>query len=187
MKYLIIGLGNPGKEYAENRHNIGFKILDVLVGASNTCFKSKRYAEIAEIKYKARTLVLAKPSTYMNLSGKAVNYLLQKEKIPKNNLLILVDDLALPFGSIRIKQKGGDGGHNGLADIISVFGNSKFNRLRFGIGNDFSQGQQVDYVLGNWSEKEEKLLPERIDKCIEAVKNFSTIGIERTMNFFNKK
>ena len=186
MKYLIIGLGNPGQEYSETRHNIGFKVLDALAEASDTFFLHKRYADIAKIKFKGRVFVLVKPMTYMNLSGKAVNYWLTKEKIPIENMLIIVDDIALPFGTIRIKTKGSDGGHNGLADIISTLNNHNFNRLRFGIGDQFSQGSQVNYVLGEWSENEKKLLDGRINKVIQAVKSFSTIGINRTMNSFNK-
>ncbi len=187
MKYLIIGLGNPGKEYSDTRHNIGFKVLEAYAQAFDTFFLHERYADIAKIKYKGRILVLAKPMTYMNLSGKAVNYLLTKEKIPIENMLVIVDDLALPFGTIRIKQSGGAGGHNGLSDIISNLNSDIFNRLRFGIGDKFKGGGQTDYVLGNWSDEENKLLPERIDKMIGAIKNFSSIGIERTMNFFNLK
>ena len=187
MKYLIIGLGNPGAEYAETRHNIGFKVLDTFAKASDTPFLHTRYADTAKVKFKGRTFVLAKPMTYMNLSGKAVHYWMQKEKIAPENMLIIVDDLALPFGTVRIKKNGGDGGHNGLSDIISILGTNNFNRLRFGIGNEFSRGHQVDYVLGKWSEIEKKLLDERIKKVIQAIKNFGTIGINRTMNFFNEK
>ena len=187
MKYLIVGLGNPGYEYAQNRHNIGFKILETLALKEGLHFENKRLAAVAQFKYKARILVCIKPSTYMNLSGKAVNYWLNAENIPIENMLVLTDDLAIPFGSIRIKQKGGAGGHNGLTDIILQTQTEQFARLRFGIGSEFSKGQQVDYVLGNWSDKENTVLPERLDKCIEAVKSFATIGIERTMNFFNDK
>ena len=187
MKYLIIGLGNPGTEYSETRHNIGFKVLDAFAKASDTFFVSGRYADTAKVKFKGRTIVLAKPMTFMNLSGKAVNYWLQKEKIPIENMMIIVDDLALDFGTIRIKTKGGDGGHNGLTDIIEVLGHQNFNRLRFGIGNSFSRGNQVDFVLGEWSEDEKKLLPERLKKVIGSIKNFTTVGIARTMNFSNEK
>jgi peptidyl-tRNA hydrolase, PTH1 family len=187
VKYLIIGLGNIGTEYANTRHNIGFQVIDHLVKDENVLFKTERYANVTQIKYKGRILVLCKPTTYMNLSGKAVNYWLQKENIPIENLLIVVDDLALSFGTIRIKKKGSDAGHNGLNDIISTLGHNEFNRLRFGIGNEFSKGAQIDFVLGGWSEEDQKLLPERLDKMCEAIKSFVTIGIDRTMNYFNGK
>ena len=187
MKYLIVGLGNPGTEYANTRHNIGFKVLDAFAEASEIQFEHKRYADVAKVKYKGRIFVLAKPMTFMNLSGKAVDYWIKKEKVPIEKVLIIVDDLAISFGTIRIKNKGGDGGHNGLKDIIAVLGHQNFNRLRFGIGNSFSKGRQVDYVLDKWSETEEKLLPERLKQMTGAIKNFGTIGITRTMNFFNKK
>jgi peptidyl-tRNA hydrolase, PTH1 family len=187
VKYLIIGLGNIGAEYANTRHNIGFQVIDHLVKDENVLFKTERFANVAQIKYKGRILVLCKPTTYMNLSGKAVNYWLQKENIPIENLLIVVDDLALSFGTIRIKKKGSDAGHNGLNDIITTLGHNEFNRLRFGIGNEFSRGAQIDFVLGGWSEEDQKLLPERLDKMCEAIKSFVTIGIDRTMNYFNGK
>jgi peptidyl-tRNA hydrolase, PTH1 family len=187
VKYLIIGLGNIGEEYANTRHNIGFQVIDHLVKDENVLFKTERYANVAQIKYKGRILVLCKPTTYMNLSGKAVNYWLQKENVPIENLLVVVDDLALSFGTIRIKKKGSDAGHNGLNDIISTLGHNEFNRLRFGIGNEFSRGAQIDFVLGGWSEDDQKLLPERLDKMCEAIKSFVTIGIDRTMNYFNGK
>lgn len=187
MKYLIAGLGNIGDQYKNTRHNIGFKILDALSGASNVNFSSGRYGDIAELKYKSRLLVLLKPSTFMNLSGNAIRYWLNKEKIPVENLLIIVDDLALPLGKIRIRQRGSDGGHNGLLSIIQVLGHQNFARLRFGIGNNFESGRQVNYVLGEWSEEEEKILHNRILLCEESIKSFVTIGIEQTMNFFNNK
>ncbi|HSO89386.1 MAG TPA: aminoacyl-tRNA hydrolase [Draconibacterium sp.] len=187
MKYLIAGLGNIGAEYKNTRHNIGFQILDALAGASNISFNDKRYGFVAEYKYKARTFILLKPSTYMNLSGRAVAYWLQKESIELSNLLVLVDDLALPFGTIRVRAKGGAGGHNGLENINQVLGRNDYARLRFGIGDNFHKGFQVDYVLGDWSREEEKELPAKIDTCIEIINSFGTIGTERTMNFFNKK
>ena len=187
MKYLIVGLGNPGAEYSETRHNIGFKVLDAFAEQADASFKHSRYADVVKVKHKGRIFVLAKPMTFMNLSGKAVNYWMNKEKIPIEKVLIIVDDLAIPFGTIRIKNKGGDGGHNGLKDIIAVLGHQNFNRLRFGIGASFSKGRQVDYVLDNWSETEAKLLPERLKQMVGAIKNFGTIGITRTMNYFNKK
>lgn len=187
MKYLIAGLGNIGAEYKNTRHNIGFQILDALAGASNISFSDKRYGFIAEYKYKARTFILLKPTTYMNLSGRSVAYWLQKEDIEISNLLVLVDDLALPFGTIRVRAKGGAGGHNGLENINQVLGRNDYARLRFGIGDNFHKGFQVDYVLGEWSREEQKELPAKIDTCIEIVNSFGTIGTERTMNFFNKK
>lgn len=185
VKYLIVGLGNIGDKYSETRHNIGFKILDFIAEKNNLNFEQKRLAYIAESKFKGRKLIYCKPTTYMNLSGKAVNYWLQKEKIPMSNLLIIVDDLALTFGTIRIKKKGSDAGHNGLIDIIKSLGHQNFNRLRFGIGGEFSKGQQVDYVLGKWSAMEKEKLPERLEKMSEAIKSFISIGIDRTMNFYN--
>jgi PTH1 family peptidyl-tRNA hydrolase len=187
MKYLIVGLGNPGEKYTDTRHNIGFKVLDAFAEASDLFFEHKRYADVVKLKFKGRIFVLIKPMTYMNLSGKAVDYWMKKEKIDAERMMVIVDDLALSFGTVRIKDKGGDGGHNGLKDIISVLGHQNFIRLRFGIGNNFRKGGQVDFVLDEWSEDEKKLLPERIKKVIGAVKNFGTIGIERTMNFFNAK
>lgn len=187
MKYLIAGLGNIGKEYENTRHNIGFKILDALASASNIIFEDKRYGFISHYKYKSRTFILLKPATFMNLSGKAVNYWLKKEKIPIENLLVLVDDISLPFGTIRLRYKGGDGGHNGLKSINDLLNSQKYARLRFGIGDDFPQGYQVDYVLSNWSKQEEELLSEKLDSCIEIIYAFGTIGVERTMNLFNKK
>ena len=186
MKYLIAGLGNIGKEYEITRHNIGFKILDALADASNISFMDKRYGMVAEYKYKARTFILLKPSTYMNLSGRAVNYWLNKEKIPTENLLVLVDDIALDFGVLRVRAKGGDGGHNGLNSIAQNIGNN-YARLRFGIGNDFHSGFQSDYVLSEWTKEEQKELPFKYNDCIDIIHSFGTIGIERTMNFFNKR
>lgn len=187
MKYLIVGLGNPGSEYAETRHNIGFKVLDALAEASNTVFIPGRLGDIAEIKHKGRTLVLVKPSTYMNLSGKAVNYWMQQEKIPAERMVIVTDDLALPFGKMRLKGKGSDGGHNGLKNINAVLNSQQYPRLRFGIGADFQKGQQVDYVLGQWSEEELKTLEERIKIASEAILAFTTMGLPRTMNMFNNR
>ena len=187
MKYLIAGLGNIGSEYKNTRHNIGFQILDALAGASNISFSDKRYGFVSEYKYKSRRFVLLKPTTYMNLSGRAVNYWLQKEKIPVEKLLVLVDDIALPFGTIRLRAKGGPGGHNGLINISDILGHNNYARLRFGIGDNFHQGFQVDYVLSEWTNDEQKLLPEKIDNCVEMIESFGTIGVERTMNFFNKR
>ncbi len=187
MKYLIAGLGNIGPEYKNTRHNIGFQILDALAEASNISFNDKRYGFVAEYKFKARTFILLKPSTFMNLSGRAVNYWMQKENIDIGNVLVLVDDIALPFGTIRLRAKGSDGGHNGLKNITQVLGRNDYARLRFGIGDNFHKGFQVDYVLSDWDKEEQKEMPEKLDYCIEMIKSFGTIGIERTMNFFNKK
>lgn len=187
MKYLIVGLGNIGPEYFHTRHNIGFKILDALAEASNVVFKDGRRAFVAEMKHKGRTLILIKPTTYMNLSGRAVNYWLKKENIPIENLMVLTDDLALPFGKIRIRAKGGDAGHNGLKNINETLGTTNYARLRFGIGKEFEHGQQIDYVLGEWDQGELDLLPERIKCCISALKSFPFVGIQRTMNEFNNK
>ncbi len=187
MKYLIAGLGNIGPEYKNTRHNIGFQILDALAESSNICFNDHRYGFTSEYKFKGRTFVLLKPSTYVNLSGRAVNYWLKQEKIPIENLLVLVDDLALPFGRLRLKAKGSHGGHNGLRNISEVLGRDDYARLRFGIDDNFHPGFQVDYVLSSWTQAEMKLLPEKFDTCIEIIQSFGTIGIERTMNYFNKK
>ena len=188
MKYLIVGLGNIGQEYENTRHNIGFMILDALAKASNVIFdQNKRYGAIAEIKIKNKQLILLKPSTYMNLSGNAVRYWLQKENIPVENLLILVDDLALSFGSLRLKTKGSDAGHNGLKHIQETLGSQQYNRLRFGIGNDFPTGRQIDYVLGSFSLEEQELLSERIEKAMEIVKSFCLAGVNIAMNQYNNK
>lgn len=187
MKYLIVGLGNIGAEYAETRHNIGFKVLDALAEASNTVFTSARYGAVAEMRHKGRTLVLLKPSTYMNLSGKAVRYWLEQEKIPRENLLVVSDDIALPFGTLRMRPKGSAGGHNGLKNIAELLGSEEYARMRFGVGGDFARGHQVDYVLGEWTDDERRALPERLKLFGDAVRSFATIGCERTMNLYNKK
>jgi PTH1 family peptidyl-tRNA hydrolase len=187
LKYLIAGLGNIGDEYQDTRHNIGFTILDTLAGVSNIAFLDKRYGSIAEYRFKGRTFLLLKPSTYMNRSGLAIDYWLKNQKIPLENLLVLVDDLALPFGVARIRPKGGDGGHNGLSSIIQVIGSPEFARVRFGIGNNFFSGQQVNYVLSKWNAEEKKALPEKIEACIEILKSFGTVGLELTMTKFNSK
>jgi PTH1 family peptidyl-tRNA hydrolase len=185
VKYLIVGLGNIGPEYANTRHNIGFRILDAFAEASNIFFESKRYGDIAEYKYKSRTYILLKPSTYMNLSGKAVNYWLQKSKLEVKNMLVIVDDLALPFGHLRMRIKGGDGGHKGLKSINEVLGHHNYTRMRFGISSTFVEGQQVDYVLSPFTPEEEEILPERFIVTKNLIESFGTIGAERTMNFFN--
>lgn len=187
MKYLIVGLGNIGAEYAETRHNIGFKVLDALAGASNTLFTTGRYGAVAEMRHKGRTLVLLKPSTYMNLSGKAVRYWLDQEKIPIENLLVISDDIALPFGTLRMRPKGSAGGHNGLKNISELLGHEDYARIRFGVGGEFARGQQVDYVLGEWGDEERRALPDRLKLFGDAILSFTTLGAERTMNLFNKK
>ncbi len=187
MKYLIAGLGNIGAEYAETRHNIGFKVLDALAGASNTLFTTGRYGDVAELKHKGRTLLLLKPSTYMNLSGKAVRYWMEAERIAPENLLVISDDIALPFGTLRLRAKGSAGGHNGLKNIAELLGTEDFARMRFGVGGDFPRGHQVDYVLGEWTEDERAALPERLKTFGDAVLSFATIGLARTMNEYNKK
>lgn len=184
MKYLVFGLGNKGAEYENTRHNIGFEVVNYMAEKAGKEFQSAKLAHRAEIKYKGRIIVLIKPTTYMNLSGKAVNFWMQKEKVKADKIIVIVDDLALPFGTIRIKAKGSAGGHNGIENINNTIG-GKYPRIRFGIGNEFSKGKQVDYVLGKWSNNEKKQLPERIEKISEAVKSFTTIGLERTMNYFN--
>lgn len=186
-KFLIVGLGNIGEEYENTRHNIGFKILDTLAKENKLKFSVDKLASIATYKFKGKTLVLIKPSTYMNLSGKAVNYWMQAEKIPKENILILTDDLALPFGSVRMKGKGSDGGHNGLKSIQETLASSEYVRLRFGVGNEFSKGKQVDYVLGKWDAEEQKALEPRIKLAIEMIQGFATIGLQRTMSAYNNK
>ena len=187
MKYLIAGLGNIGDEYRNTRHNIGFKILDAMAQASNISFTDRRYGAVTSVKYKGRDLILLKPSTFMNLSGNAVNYWLQKEKIPVENLLVIVDDIALPLGSIRMRPKGSDGGHNGLAHITTILGNHDYPRIRFGIGNGFHKGSQIDFVLGLWTPQEEKVVSERIPIAIEMIKSFAFAGLELTMTAFNKE
>ena len=185
MKYLITGLGNIGKEYENTRHNIGFTILDALAEASNVVFVEKRYGAITEFKFKGRVFVLLKPNTYVNLSGKAVNYWLTKTRVPMEKLLIIADDLSLPFGTLRLRPKGSDAGHNGLANITQVLGHQNYARLRFGIGNGFEKGQQANYVLGEWTQEEWMKLPERLNKTIEITKAFGTMGIQQTMNLYN--
>lgn len=186
MKYLIAGLGNIGPEYELTRHNIGFLILDRIADNHKIDFKTERLADRAELKYKGRQLHFIKPNTYMNLSGKAIAYWLQELKIPKENLLVLVDDIALPFGTLRMRTKGSAAGHNGLKNIELILNGQDYSRLRFGIGNTFSKGQQVDFVLSNFSKEEINELPALMDKAAEMVYSFCTIGPERTMNFHNQ-
>ena len=184
-KYLIVGLGNPGIKYKDTRHNIGFKVLDELAKDKGASFETEKLGDIARFRFKGRTFVLLKPNTFMNLSGKAVNYWLQKEKIELHNSLCITDDLNLDFGAIRIKAKGSAGGHNGLKSIIEVLGRQDFPRLRFGVAANFSKGKQVDYVLGEWNKEEIRFLPELIDKSARAAVSFGAAGIGNTMNQFN--
>ncbi|HNV29414.1 MAG TPA: aminoacyl-tRNA hydrolase [Cyclobacteriaceae bacterium] len=186
MKYLIAGLGNIGPEYELTRHNIGFLILDRIADNHKIDFKTERLADRAELKYKGRQLHFIKPNTYMNLSGKAIAYWLQELKIPKENLLVIVDDIALPFGTLRMRTKGSAAGHNGLKNIELLLNGQDYSRLRFGIGNTFSKGQQIDFVLSNFSKEEIAELPALMDKAAEMVYSFCTIGPERTMNFHNQ-
>ncbi|MBK3518182.1 aminoacyl-tRNA hydrolase [Carboxylicivirga sp. N1Y132] len=187
MKYLVVGLGNIGDEYAQTRHNVGFEVLEAIAKNNEAQFKDERYGAVTTYKFKSRQIVLLKPNTYVNLSGRAINYWMQKEKIPLSNVLVVVDDLALPFGSLRLKTKGGDAGHNGLKSIQSTLGTASYSRLRFGIGNKFSKGRQVDFVLGKWSDEEWSGLLERVKVVEDIVKAFVTIGAARTMSQYNNK
>ena len=187
MKFLVAGLGNIGPEYELTRHNIGFLTLDRLADNHKIDFITGRLADKAEFKFKGKQLHLIKPNTYMNLSGKAIAYWLQELKIPKENLLVVVDDIALPFGSLRLRQKGSSAGHNGLKNVELMLGGQDYARLRMGIGSDFSKGQQIDFVLSKFEKEEFKALPSVMDKSIEMILSLCTIGVERTMNFFNKK
>ncbi|WP_459210541.1 aminoacyl-tRNA hydrolase [Aquimarina rhabdastrellae] len=186
-KFLIVGLGNIGPKYSSTRHNIGFKVLDALAKEEDLTFETQKLGDLTTYKFKGRTFLLLKPNTYMNLSGKAVKYWMDKEKVPLENVLIITDDINIPFGTIRIKAKGSAGGHNGLKDIEAKLNTSKYTRFRFGVGADFGRGKQVDYVLGEWSTEEEAALPERYDKAIAAIKSFGTAGLSNTMNMFNGK
>ena len=186
MKYLIVGLGNMGAEYDGTRHNVGFEVIDFLAKEKEVDFKHETLGDMAEVKHKGRTFVLLKPSTFMNLSGKAVRYWLQKKKIQPDNLLVIVDDLHLPFGKLRLRGKGSDGGHNGIKDINQLIG-SKYARLRIGIGNEFSKGRQSNFVLGKWSQEEQEALPAILKEAAVTVKSFGAIGLARTMSQHNKK
>lgn len=186
-KFLIVGLGNIGEQYHDTRHNIGFAILDALALSEKVTFENEKLGARTKFRFKGRTFVLLKPATYMNLSGKAVKYWLTKEKIPIENLLIVCDDLNLPFGSFRVKAKGSDGGHNGLKDINLILQNQQYARFRFGVGSDFSKGRQSDFVLSKFADEEIKLLPERLDKALLVIKSFGTAGLNNTMNTFNGK
>ncbi|HHL57807.1 MAG: aminoacyl-tRNA hydrolase [Bacteroidetes bacterium] len=187
MKYLIAGLGNIGIEYANTRHNIGFVVADALCRELKGSFSVDRLASVCKVKYKGRTLVIIKPTTYMNLSGKSVKYWMEKEKIPVERTLVVLDDIALPPGMLRMKARGGDAGHNGLTDIILKLNTDVFPRLRIGIGNDFPKGYQSDYVLGQWTRAEEKLMIPQVEKAVETIKSFVTLGIDRTMTVYNNK
>lgn len=186
MKYLIVGLGNIGPEYKDTRHNIGFMIADELAKQEHSSFFHMRLANYTEFSFKGRKVHLIKPTTYMNLSGKALNYWMQDLKIPVENILVLVDELALPFGSIKIKPKGSAGGHNGLKSIEQALGHSNYSRLRFGVGDNFPKGRQVDYVLSGFDTEEQRELPTLIDRSVEMIKSFISVGTELTMTRFNK-
>lgn len=192
MKFLVVGLGNPGREYASTRHNVGFKVLDALLDlrsteVSNASFSTDRLGDVATIRVRGHQLVLLKPSTFMNLSGRAVDYWLKKEKIPVDNLLVVSDDIAIPFGTLRLRKSGSDGGHNGLKDIAAVLQTQGYARLRVGVGGDFARGHQVDYVLGEWGETELKTLPEVLAAAAKAVEDIAFMGIDRAMNTVNSK
>jgi len=186
-KFLIVGLGNIGAEYVNTRHNIGFKILDHFAKKENISFQASKLGDLAEFKIKGRTLLLLKPNTYMNLSGKAVKFWMEKENVEKENILVITDDLNLSFGTIRIKAKGSDGGHNGLKSIQSLLNTTEYPRFRFGISDEFKKGKQVDYVLGEWNDDEKIKLPERLDKSAEIIQSFALAGLANTMNEFNGK
>ena len=186
-KFIIVGLGNIGAEYVNTRHNIGFKVLDHLAKKENLEFQTVKLGSLAEYKLKGRTLLLLKPNTYMNLSGKAIKFWMDKENIPIENILVITDDLNLPFGTIRIRTKGSDGGHNGLKNTQQVLNTSNYPRFRFGISDEFKKGKQVDYVLGEWNDAEKASLPERLDVAAEIIRSFGTAGLENTMTAFNGK
>ena len=187
MKYLIAGLGNIGDEYANTRHNIGFIIADAIAGEAEAGFSSERYASVTRIRYRGKTLVVIKPSTYMNLSGKALRYWMDKENISPDRSLVITDDIALPTGTLRMRKKGGPGGHNGLENIIVTLGTEDFPRLRVGIGNEFAKGYQVDYVLGKWTQEEENIMIPKVKTAVEMVKSFVVSGIDHTMTEYNNK
>lgn len=187
MKFLIVGLGNIGPEYAHTRHNAGFDIVSKLAADAGADFESERYGDVARMRVKGRELVIIKPNTYMNLSGKAVRYWADREKVAPENILVIVDDLAIPTGSIRLKGKGSAGGHNGLKNITELLGTDAYPRLRFGIGNDFKRGQQIDFVLGGWDDDERDMVNERMALAAECIKSFVCIGLQLTMTQFNKK
>ncbi len=187
MKYLVVGLGNIGAEYQGTRHNIGFTVVDALVREAGVSFTTQRYGDVAQMRVKNQQLVVLKPSTYMNLSGEAVRYWAQKEKIALDHILVVVDDIALPFGTIRLRGKGADGGHNGLKSIDQLLGSQQYARLRFGVGNDFPRGAQIDYVLGHPTAQELSILPERAQMACEAIRAFCLSGLDFAMTHFNNK
>lgn len=187
MKYLIVGLGNIGVEYQNTRHNIGFNVVDAIAEKAGVTFSVDRYGAVAELRHRGHIVTLLKPSTYMNLSGKAVRYWLEATKTPLENLLVIVDDIALPFGTLRMRMKGSDGGHNGLKNINELLSTDSYSRIRFGIGGDFPRGYQVDHVLGEWTTEEQSKLPEHLKLFVEASLSFVSVGAQRTMNTFNKK
>ncbi|SHI64051.1 aminoacyl-tRNA hydrolase [Pseudozobellia thermophila] len=184
-KFLIVGLGNIGEKYEETRHNIGFKVLDALAEKEAFTFETQKLGDVGTLKIKGRSVLCLKPSTYMNLSGKALKYWMEKERIPLENVLVITDDINLAFGTFRLKTKGSDGGHNGLKDIQNVLQTTAYNRFRFGVGANFGKGRQVEYVLGEWGEEERKALPERLDRATELIKSFVFAGVKNTMNTFN--
>lgn len=186
-KFLIVGLGNIGPKYAETRHNIGFKIVDEIASMKEAAFETKKLGDVVAIKHKGKSILLLKPSTYMNLSGKAIKFYMQQEGIAIDQILVITDDLNLPFGTLRMKGKGTDGGHNGLKDTQVTLNTPKYPRLRFGISDDFSKGRQVDYVLGEWSDEERKSLPERLDTAAKMALSFTHAGLANTMNEYNGK
>lgn len=187
MKFLIVGLGNPGLEYKNTRHNIGFKVLDTIIESSNTSFTDDRYVKITLLKYRGKSFHLIQPMTFMNLSGKAVRYWMQKLNISVSNILVVTDDITLPFGTLRLRGKGSDGGHNGIKDINAVLGHSNYARLRFGVGSDYNKGRQADYVLSEWDKQEKIVLVERLEKAKDICLSFGVIGLTQTMNDFNGK
>lgn len=187
MKYLIVGLGNIGDEYANTRHNIGFIIADAMASEADAVFKSDRYASVTKIRYRGKIFVVIKPATYMNLSGKAIRYWMDKEKIPAERTLVITDDIALATGTLRMRKKGGHGGHNGLENIILILGTELFPRLRIGIGNDYARGYQSDYVLGKWTREEEKAMLPKAKMAVEMIKSFVIHGIDKTMTAYNNK
>lgn len=184
-KLLVVGLGNIGSEYAETRHNIGFKVLDFLAEQEGFAFESAKLGAVATFKHKGKSILCLKPSTYMNLSGKAIKYWMEKEKISLENLLVVTDDINLPFGTIRLKTQGSDGGHNGLKDVQNSLRTAQYSRFRFGVGSEFGKGRQVEYVLGTWNEEETKALPERLQKSADLIRSFAFSGVKNTMNVFN--
>lgn len=186
MKYLIVGLGNIGPEYHHTRHNIGFDVADAFAAKHGATFRSDRLADVAECKWKGRVFIVIKPTTYMNLSGKSLKYWMDKEKIPLENIMVIVDELALPLETLRLRPGGSDAGHNGLKNIHEMIGTVDYPRLRFGIGNNYPKGRQVDFVLGKWDQEEWKIVEEKIEKCVEIIESFAAVGIQRTMNSYNK-